>query len=38
MVESVSDVMLGKPAWIPPHSESLFVMDLIDQIRVSGGK
>ena len=36
MVEAVSDVILGKPAWIPPHSESLFVMDLIDQIRVSG--
>ena len=36
MVESVSDVILGKPVWIPPHSESLFVMDLIDQIRVSG--
>ena len=36
MVEAVSDVSLGKPAWIPPHSESLFVMDLIDQIRVSG--
>jgi predicted dehydrogenase len=38
MVEAVSDVILGKPAWIPPHSESLFVMDLIDQIRRSGGK
>ena len=38
MVEAVSDVILGKPAWIPPHSESLFVMDLIDQIRVSGSK
>lgn len=36
MVEAVSDVILGKPGWIPPHSESLFVMDLIDQIRVSG--
>lgn len=36
MVEAVSDVILGKPAWIPPHSESLFVMDLIDQIRVGG--
>lgn len=36
MVEAVSDVILGKPVWIPPHSESLFVMDLIDQIRVSG--
>ncbi|MDP4864718.1 MAG: Gfo/Idh/MocA family oxidoreductase, partial [Candidatus Nanopelagicaceae bacterium] len=33
MVEAVSDVILGKPGWIPPHSESLFVMDLIDQIR-----
>ena len=38
MVEAVSDVILGKPAWIPPHSESLFVMDLIDQIRRSGSK
>ena len=38
MVEAVSDVILGKPAWIPPHSESLFVMDLIDQIRVGGRK
>ena len=38
MVEAVSDVILGKPAWIPPHSESLFVMDLIDQIRASGSK
>jgi D-xylose 1-dehydrogenase (NADP+, D-xylono-1,5-lactone-forming) len=38
MVEAVSDVILGKPAWIPPHSESLFVMGLIDQIRRSGGK
>jgi len=38
MVEAVSDVILGKPAWIPPHSESLLVMDLIDQIRESGGK
>ena len=38
MVEAVSDVILGKPAWIPPHSESLFVMDLIDQIKVSGSK
>jgi len=38
MVEAVSDVILGKPAWIPPHSESLFVMDLIDQIKRSGGK
>ena len=38
MVEAVSDVILGKPAWIPPHSESLFVMDLIDQIRLSGSK
>jgi len=38
MVEAVSDVILGKPGWIPPHSESLFVMDLIDQIRVSGSK
>ena len=38
MVESVSDVILGKPGWIPPHSESLFVMDLIDQIRLSGSK
>ena len=38
MVESVSDVILGKPVWIPPHSESLFVMDLIDQIRLSGSK
>ncbi|MSO34438.1 MAG: Gfo/Idh/MocA family oxidoreductase [Candidatus Nanopelagicaceae bacterium] len=36
MVEAVSDVILGKPGWIPPHSESLFVMDLIDQIRVGG--
>jgi Predicted dehydrogenases and related proteins len=36
MVEAVSDVILGKPGWIPPHSESLFVMDLIDQIRVNG--
>jgi xylose dehydrogenase (NAD/NADP) len=38
MVEAVSDVILGKPAWIPPHSESLFVMGLIDQIRRSGSK
>jgi len=38
MVEAVSDVILGKPAWIPPHSESLFVMGLIDQIRESGSK
>ena len=38
MVEAVSDVILGKPGWIPPHSESLFVMDLIDQIRLSGSK
>ena len=38
MVEAVSDVILGKPAWIPPHSESLFVMGLIDQIKRSGGK
>ena len=38
MVEAVSDVILGKPAWIPPHSESLFVMGLIDQIRVGGTK
>ena len=38
MVEAVSDVILGKPGWIPPHSESLFVMDLIDQIRVGGSK
>ena len=38
MVEAVSDVILGKPAWIPPHSESLFVMGLIDQIRVGGSK
>ena len=38
MVEAVSDVILGKPAWIPPHSESLFVMDLIDQMRVGGSK
>lgn len=38
MVEAVSGVILGKPAWIPPHSESLFVMDLIDQIRVGGSK
>ena len=38
MVEAVSDVILGKPAWIPPHSESLFVMNLIDQIRLSGSK
>ena len=38
MVEAVSDVILGKPVWIPPHSESLFVMDLIDQIRVDGSK
>ena len=38
MVEAVSDVILGKPGWIPPHSESLFVMDLLDQIRVSGSK
>ena len=38
MVEAVSDVILGKPAWIPPHSESLFVMDLIDQIKVGGSK
>ena len=36
MVEAVSDVILGKPGWIPPHSESLFVMNLIDQIRVGG--
>ena len=38
MVEAVSDVILGKPGWIPPHSESLFVMNLIDQIRLSGSK
>jgi predicted dehydrogenase len=38
MVEAVSDVILGKPAWTPPHSESLFVMNLIDQIRLSGSK
>jgi len=38
MVEAVSDVILGRPAWIPPHSESLFVMGLIDQIKRSGGK
>ena len=38
MVEAVSDVILGKPGWIPPHSESLFVMNLIDQIRVGGSK
>ena len=38
MVEAVSDVILGKPGWIPPHSESLFVMGLIDQIKRSGGK
>jgi predicted dehydrogenase len=38
MVEAVSDVILGKPAWIPPHSESLFVMGLIDRIRVGGSK
>ena len=38
MVEAVSDVILGKPGWIPPHSESLFVMDLIDKIRVGGSK
>jgi len=38
MVEAVSDVILGKPAWIPPRSESLFVMGLIDQIKRSGGK
>jgi predicted dehydrogenase len=38
MVEAVSEVILGKPAWIPPHSESLFVMGLIDQIRRSGSK
>jgi len=38
MVEAVSDVILGRPAWIPPHSESLFVMGLIDQIRESGSK
>ena len=38
MVEAVSDVILGKPAWIPTHSESLFVMGLIDQIKRSGGK
>ena len=38
MVEAVSDVILGKPVWIPPHSESLFVMGLIDQIRRSGSK
>ena len=38
MVEAVSDVILGKPAWIPPHFESLFVMGLIDQIRRSGSK
>jgi hypothetical protein len=38
MVEAVSDVILGKPAWIPPHSEILFVMGLIDQIRESGSK
>jgi len=38
MVEAVSDVILGKPAWIPPHSKSLFVMGLIDHIKRSGGK
>ena len=37
MVEAVSDVILGKPAWTPPHSESLFVMNLINQIRTKVG-